>query len=87
MNSPKVPNIDSVLWVTVFHIHSNFRSESKAELRLEGGVEFWLERWNGAEFQPRGGVESGTAEVWDGVSSDIDTRRRLQVFQQTASCL
>ena len=35
------------------------------ERSLEMGAE-----WSGVEFRPRGGVESGTAEVWDGASPD-----------------
>ena len=50
-------------WVYVcklFHIHGNPGSESGAEFRKGSGEEFW----------PRGGVESRTVEVWDGVSPD-----------------
>ena len=62
----------------LFHIHGISRSESRVELWLEhgaefrngGGVEFQLEKQSRAEFWLRGGVESGTAEVWDGVSPD-----------------
>ena len=65
------------LWVYVrklFHIHSNSRSESGAELWLEGRAEF--RNGSRAEFWHRGGVESGTAEVWDGVSPDIHWLRK-----------
>ena len=75
-------------WVYVcelFHIHGNSRSESGVELQLEGGVEFrngdgaefQLEKQSRVEFWPRGGVEFGTVEVWDGVSPDTATHTSL----------
>ena len=65
----------------LFHIYGNSRSESGIELWLESrvefgnrsGAEFQLEKRSRAEFWPRGGVESGTAEVWDGASPDRDS--------------
>ena len=49
---------------------SYFTSMVTPEVKVEWSSEM------GAEFQPRGGVGSGTAEVWDGVSPDT-----LQVRQ------
>ena len=61
------------LWVYVcelFHIHGNSRSEGGVEFQLEGRPEFGSV--SGVEFWHRGGVESGTVEVWDGASPDSD---------------
>ena len=45
-------------------------SDSRAERSSEMGMEQSSDSKSRAEFQPRGGVESGTVEVWDRASPD-----------------